>query len=656
MDKFSIKMRASEEDKHISGAEQILDRSQLGTACTSLINRALTHDKGTADFIQLKMEKKSTKDIITKVALPVTTLVTQTAEEGQALILSLLQQMGLDRASEILTMFPQTYNMRGAMLLHVDTLKRLEPHKQRGIRATYMDGVTDTHSTEKQGSKGVKNHFQEALILATKVANCPHILGEICISDDPHYVTGYVASNELGYRRITTVKEHGSPCGGRIFLFRGSDTEKEEAIKFLQEQWFLVENVPPSPCSSPCSTTPPSGHSPFHRYQQELAQWAQADLLREEKVLYAPSSPNFPPSWVNYQGHNLLMMASNNYLGLTHHPAMVQAGISAFESYGCGTGGSRLTTGTTPLHMQLEETLARWKGTESALVFNSGYVANFSILSALLRPEDIVFSDALNHASLIDGCRHSKATIIVYAHNDMTDLEEKLQEHWENLPQGGQGFIVSDGVFSMDGDIAPVPELQALSKKYGLLFFLDEAHSSGVLGATGRGLCEYFSLSHKPDLLMGTLSKALGSEGGFLCGNAIIIEYLRHKARGFMFSTALTPAAVACGKKAIDLLEEDTSLVTKIQENVYFFNECCEKYHINAQSSTPIFPIIVGEEDRALRISHYLLDKGFFISPIRYPTVAKGEARLRVVLMAVHSKEELDATAQALAKALVDVP
>lgn len=652
MDKFSIKMRASEVDKHISGAEQILDLSQLGTACMSLINRALTHDKGTADFIQLKMEKKSTNQIITKAALPVTTLVTQTAEEGQALILSLLEEMGLDRAKEIVTMFPQTHNMRGAMLLHVDSLERLEPHKERGIRATYMDGVTSSHCAEQHGNKGVKNHFQEALILATKVANCPHILGEICISDDPHYVTGYVASKELGYRRITTVKEHGSPYGGRIFLFRGTDTEKEEAIKFLQEQWFLVEHVP----HSPCPTAPPPVPSPFHRYKQELAQWEQANLLREEKVLFPPSSPESPPSWVNYQGRNLLMMASNNYLGLTHHPAMVESGISALTSYGCGTGGSRLTTGTTPLHKQLEETLARWKGTESALVFNSGYVANFSILSALLRPEDVVFSDALNHASLIDGCRHSKATIIVYAHNDMTDLEEKLRKHWKNQPQRGQGFIVSDGVFSMDGDIAPVPELQALSQKYGLLFFLDEAHSTGVLGDTGRGLCEYFSLSHKPDLLMGTLSKALGSEGGFLCGNSIIIEYLRHKARGFMFSTALTPAAVACGKKAIDLLEEDTSLVLKIQENVRFFNECCKKYGVDAQSATPIFPIIVGEEDRALRTSHSLQEQGFFISPIRYPTVAKGEARLRVVLMASHTKEELDATAKALATALVDVP
>lgn len=691
MEKFSVKMRASEKDKHISGAEQILDATDLGEASVSLLTRALTHDKGNADFIQIKMEKKPVEEILFLKALPVTTRTTLSVEEGREEMLALLHQMGLKQPVSVLEMLPLTYHMRGAMLLDVTTMERLEPDKSRGIRATYMDRGTSEQKLKMEppsdvekkegGHKGVKNHFQEALILATKVAHSPHILGEICISDDPHYVTGYIASKSLGYVRITTVKPMGSPHGGRIFLFSGEPHEKEETIRFLQEQWVLVEDVPLSPLSS-CETMretmgctidednreisglnkvgeqgPFLKHdNKFLRYQQELDEWRELELIREEKVLFSSNiSQKMSPSWVEYQNTPMLMMASNNYLGLTHHPDMIEIGKKALENYGTGTGGSRLTTGTTPLHQSLEKTLAKWKGTESAMVFNSGYVANFSILSALLRPEDVVFSDQLNHASLIDGCRYSGATIVIYAHNDMEDLTRKIEETLESGTLTGQGMIVSDGVFSMDGDIAPVDQLQQIGKKYGFLFFLDEAHSTGVLGETGRGLCEHFHLKEKPDLLMGTLSKALGAEGGFLCGNKIIIEYLRHKARGFMFSTALTPAAVACGEKAIELLEKDCSFVRKIQDNVCYFNQCCEKYKIPTHSYTPIFPIVVGEEQRAVEMAQQLQKEGFFISPIRYPTVAKGQARLRVVLMASHTKEELQRTAQAIAKVLREV-
>lgn len=627
MDKFSLKMRASQQEQHISGAERILNEAELIDATSSLMSRALTHEKGEADFIQIKMEKKESEEILRFSALPVKTMETKSVIEGYETMKQLLSQLSIQNPDKILGFLPKTYGMRGAMLLHVDSLERFEENQLRGVRATYMDS-TDFTASKKQS----KNHFQEALILATKVAHCPHILGELCISDDPNYITGYVASRDLGYVRITTVKEMGSGNGGRIFLFRGGQEEAKETLEFLEKQWVLVENLPDSPIS--VEKTDETWNK-WDRYEKEMELWEQSGLKRVEKVVIPSKEKG--SSWVTYGEKQLIMMASNNYLGLTQHPNLIKAGQKALEEYGTGSGGSRLTTGTSDIHDDLEKNLAMWKGTESAMVFTSGFVANFSILACLLQVEDVVFSDSLNHASLIDGCRFSSANVVVYKHNDMEDLKAKIQKY-----QGKSGMIVTDAVFSMDGDIANIPELQEIARKNHLLFYVDEAHSTGVLGKTGKGICEHFNLKEKPDLLMGTLSKALGSEGGFLCGNSCIINYLKHKARGYMFSTALAPATVATAKSAIELLEKDVSLVVKLQENVAYFNELLKNKGINAVSPTPIFPILIGEEEKSVKIAEKLQESGYFVSPIRYPTVEKGKARLRVVLMAQHEKTDLE--------------
>ena len=315
-----------------------------------------------------------------------------------------------------------------------------------------------------------------------------------------------------------------------------------------------------------------------------------------------------------------LMLASNDYLGLIDHPEVKEAAKEAINIYGVGSGGSRLTTGTLPLHNQLETALASFKHTEKALIFNTGYMANVGIISALGIKDSIIFSDELNHASIIDGCRLSHAKTVVYKHNDIKDLAEKLQEH-----AGCQGLIVTDAVFSMGGDIAPLPDIMALAEQYHVLTMVDEAHATGVIGATGRG----------------TLSKALAAEGGYVCGSQLLIDYLRNTARSYIFSTSLSPAVLAAATKALELLENQPSMVHQLQENTRIFCKTLQQEGLEAHSDTAIVPIVLHDEELALRAAEELNRQNIFISPIRYPTVSKGQAMLRAALMATHTPEEL---------------
>lgn len=297
--------------------------------------------------------------------------------------------------------------------------------------------------------------------------------------------------------------------------------------------------------------------------------------------------------------------------------------------------------------MELEQAIAAFKNREAALVFNTGYMTNVGILSALTQKGDIIYSDQLNHASIIDGCRLSKADLVVYRHNDMDDLEEKIKAHPEK-----RGIIVSDGVFSMDGDIVNLPRLTELAGRYGLLSMIDEAHATGVIGATGRGTEEYYGMEGSVDVLMGTLSKAVGGEGGFVCGSRSLIEYLVNKARSFIFSTALSPVSMAADLEGLRLIMEQPERVQKLQENIRF---CCAALNargIDAASETAIIPIIIGGEARAMRVMELLKERGYYISAIRYPTVAKGSARLRLALMSSHTREDLEGLADALKESM----
>lgn len=346
---------------------------------------------------------------------------------------------------------------------------------------------------------------------------------------------------------------------------------------------------------------------------------------------------------VRVEGKPQHLFSSNSYLDLCNEPGLKEYTKAVIDEFGVGSGGSRLTTGTGSIHLLLEKTIADFKKREAALVFNTGYMANCGIISALAKKGDIIYSDELNHASVIDGCRLSKAELVIYKHNDMVDLEKKIKEH-----AGVPGMIVSDGVFSMDGDIVNLPGLVELAKRYNLLSMIDEAHATGVIGETGRGTEEFYHMEGSVDVLMGTLSKAIGSEGGFVCGSKLLIDYLTNKSRSFIFSTALSPASIAASIAGIRKIDREPERVRKLQENVSY---CCQRLReagFDVDSKTAIIPIMVYEEDRAMALMKCLKEHGYYVSAIRYPTVAKHSARLRLALMSSHTKEEIDGLVELL--------
>ena len=470
-------------------------------------------------------------------------------------------------------------------------------------------------------------------MLATKVVNAPGVLAELCMSDDPDYLVGYLASKKHGYVRLTPMKNTGDPHGGRVFIFDSRLAQTQDTIAYLEKQKVLVRGLPPER---------PVNANPKQIFAEELAQLKEKSLYRKMRILASAQS-----KYVNIGGKQILMLASNSYLDLADDARVKKAAADAALLWGAGSGGSRLTTGNILLHEALENKLAQFKGTEAALLFNTGYMANVGIISALCDSESVIFSDEYNHASIIDGARLSKARIIVYKHNDMQDLEAKL-----NSTNYRKGIIVSDAVFSMDGDIVNLPRLVELGTKYHLLTMIDEAHATGVIGATGHGAVEYFGGEYVPDIIMGTLSKSLGAEGGFACADKTIIEYLKNKARSFIFATSQAPAALGAALKALEILEQEPQRTQKLQHNAAYFLDCLHKEGVAAESPTAIIPIIIGDEAAALKAADELLADGCLVSAIRYPTVAKGTARLRVALMSSHTEEELARVAKLIAAAI----
>jgi glycine C-acetyltransferase len=353
-------------------------------------------------------------------------------------------------------------------------------------------------------------------------------------------------------------------------------------------------------------------------------------------------------AWLTVDGKNVLNFCSNNYLGLANHPKIVEAAKEATKKYGVGPAAVRSIAGTMDLHVQLEQRLAAFKGAEDVITFQSGFTANLGTISALVSKEDAVFSDRLNHASIIDGCRLSGAKIVPYEHNDPGALEDAIKD---NLSNYRRALIVTDGVFSMDGDIAPLPDLYDVAKKYDILFMVDDAHGEGVLGKGGRGIVDHFGLHGKVDIEVGTMSKAFGVVGGIVAGDKLIIEWLRQRGRPFLFSSAVTaPDAAAC-LAAVDLLEESTELVDKLWSNAKYFKAEMKKLGFDTGvSETPITPVMLGEAPLAQQFSRELFDEGVFAMAIGFPTVAKGKARIRVMISAAHDNDDLGKGLEAFAK------
>lgn len=374
--------------------------------------------------------------------------------------------------------------------------------------------------------------------------------------------------------------------------------------------------------------------NPLSYLGEQLDSFREAGTYQRLRVLESACEPVS-----RFDGREVINLASNNYLGLANHPKLVQAAAQAAERYGAGSGAVRTISGTMSLHMELEERIAAFKNVEACVVFQSGFAANAGTVSAILTPDDHVISDALNHASIIDGCRLSKAKIHVFSHRD-TAAAEKHLEDLDGKP--GRKLLITDGVFSMDGDIGPLPELVEIAERHGAIMMVDDAHSSGVLGRNGRGTIDHFHLHGRVDIQVGTLSKAVGVLGGYVCGSRDLIEFLYHRARPFLFSTSHPPAVAAACLAAFDLLESEPERIEALWDNTRFFKSALKSAGFNTgESETPITPILVGEAKTAHHFSQKLFENGLLATGIGFPTVPEGKARIRAIVTATHTREHL---------------
>jgi len=377
--------------------------------------------------------------------------------------------------------------------------------------------------------------------------------------------------------------------------------------------------------------------------QKELDGLKEAGLFNRIRTLSSPQG-----AWLVVDGKRVQNFCSNNYLGMANNPRLVAAAKKAADEYGVGPGAVRSIAGTMDLHLKLERRLAAFKGVESAITFQSGFAANLAAIAALVTKDDVIFSDELNHASIIDGCRLSGAPIIRFAHADPADLERVIAEHAGTYRRA---LCITDGVFSMDGDIAPLDKIYEITAKHGIMLMVDDAHGEGVMGKGGRGIVDHFHLHGKVDIEVGTLSKAFGVVGGLVAGKAVIVDWLRQRGRPFLFSSAVTPPDVAATIAAIDLLEESTELVDRLWDNArYFKGEMKRLGFDTGQSVTPITPVMLGEAPLAQQFSRELFEEGVFAMSLGFPTVPRGKARIRVMISAVHTREDLDLALEKFAK------
>lgn len=367
---------------------------------------------------------------------------------------------------------------------------------------------------------------------------------------------------------------------------------------------------------------------------EEMTRLREAGLLANIRTIESPMD-----AWVTIDGRRLLNFCANNYLGLANHPRLRQAAKEAIDRYGIGPGAVRTIAGTMTLHVELEQRLAAFKKAAACITFQSGFMANLAAIPALVGQEDVIFSDELNHASIIDACRLSRARVVRYAHTDVDDLQRKIAETTEYRRR----LIVTDGVFSMDGDIAPLDRICAVAEEHGILLMVDDAHGEGVLGEGGRGIVDHFDLHGRVHVEVGTLSKAFGVVGGLVAGHRMVIEWLRQRGRPFLFSSAMTVPDVAAGIEATNILQESNELVERLWANTTVLKQGMVDLGFDiGHSQTPIVPVMLGEAPLAQAFSRRLFEEGLFAMAIGYPTVPLGKARIRVMNSAAHSPEDLE--------------
>jgi len=375
--------------------------------------------------------------------------------------------------------------------------------------------------------------------------------------------------------------------------------------------------------------------NPLSYLGEQLEAWRNAGTYQRLRILESPTAAES-----TFDGRDVINLASNNYLGLTTHPKLIQAALDAVRDFGVGSGAVRTISGTMSLHMQLEERIARFKNVEACVVFQSGFAANAGTVSAILSPDDHIISDELNHASIIDGCRLSKAKIHVFPHKDASAAGRILQELTSS---SDRKLLITDGVFSMDGDIGPLPSLVEVAERYGAIMMVDDAHASGVLGRAGRGTVDHFNLHGRVHIQVGTLSKAIGVLGGYVCGSRDLIEFLYHRARPFLFSTSHPPAVAAACLAAFDVLEQEPERIQSLWDNTkYFKQNLISAGFDTGKSETPITPIMVGDAKTAHHLSASLFEEGVLATGIGFPTVPEGKARVRTIVTATHTRDQLD--------------
>jgi glycine C-acetyltransferase len=372
---------------------------------------------------------------------------------------------------------------------------------------------------------------------------------------------------------------------------------------------------------------------PLDFLSTELATLKQQGLYRHLRVLDGEQLAH-----ATFDRRSVVNLSSNNYLGLATHPKLRQAALEAVERYGVGSGAVRTIAGTMEMHVELERRLAAFKQTEGVVVFQSGFTANAGTVSAILGKDDVIISDSLNHASIIDGCRLSRAAIKVFPHKEVDEARAILRD----LPAGQRKLLITDGVFSMDGDLGPLPDLCTVAEEYGAIMMVDDAHASGVFGKQGRGTIDHFGCHGRVDIQVGTLSKAVGVLGGYVAGSKALIDFLHHRARPFLFSTSHPPAVTAACIAALDVLETEPEWMERLWDNTRFFKAGLEHLGFNTgRSESPITPVIVGDAAKAARMSDLLFERGVFAQSIGFPTVARDQARLRTIVTATHSQEDL---------------
>nr|WP_224784308.1 6-carboxyhexanoate--CoA ligase [Corynebacterium amycolatum] len=620
MSTYSIRMRSSADGCHISGAERLAPATELPQLASAMTNRALHHDKGRPDTIHITVDKIEESTISTVPALVPFLESNSSPGDARKLITQRLHAAGIQAADIAVEMAYSLTGLRGAALIDASSGERLDPNPARGVRVSTFDAIS--HPSKDCA----KDHFHEALILASKVHSAPGIVAEICLSDDPFYTRGYLALDGI-FHRIPNIKDHGSTLGTRIFIVEPG-TDIPELIDYLENTPVYIEL--PADASFSTDTTGLSSDLAAIAAQRNTA-WAGAGLARTLRTFETAQLPHS-----RIDGADYLLFSSSDYLGLSTHPELVSAATEEIGHFGTGSGGSRLTTGTS-IHSALESELAQFFGFDDAVLFATGYQANHSTIAAIATADVEIFSDAANHASIIDGCRNARAKVTVFPHADYQTLDRLLA-----TSSARHKLVISDSVFSMSGEVIDGPALERTCRRRNAWLMLDDAHGVGVIGEQGRGTAAHLGI--RPDIVVGTASKALGVEGGYVLCSAPVGELLRNQARSYVYSTSMNPGSVAAIRAALTQLEVG-DVVKRLQRNIARVRSL-----VGAQSdpASAIIPLPVGDETEAMDTSARLAELGVFIPAIRYPTVPRGEAMLRLTITALHTDADIDQLERAL--------